>query len=120
MKRRSFIGTGSAALLAGTVNGCGEKTTGNLSVSENGNLAGYSLEELREQFRHDLFDEFLPFAVKYVVDNEYGGFMCNADRDGTRVSTDKSTWNEGRGIWVFSYLYNNVDPDPKWLEIAGK
>ena len=122
MKRRSFMGasTGAATLITGAGNCFSERTAAPVSVTENGTLAGFSLEELREHFRHDLFDEFLPFVVEHVVDHEYGGFMCNVDRDGTRASTDKSTWNEGRGIWVFSYLYNNVDPNPKWLEIAGK
>ena len=85
-----------------------------------GNLAGYTLEELREIYRKDLFDEFLPFVENYVIDHEYGGFICNVDREGARLKTDKSTWNEGRGTWVFSFLYNNIDPDPKWLSAARK
>jgi len=112
-------GTGTAALLTATGT-AHSASTDTPSVSGDGKLAGLSLEELREQLRADLFDEFLPFAEKFIVDHERGGFMCGVDRDGSSISTDKSTWNQGRGIWTFSHLYNTVDPDPKWLEIAGK
>ena len=125
MKRRSFFGTtaGTAVFLAGT-NGCtgrnSKKQDNSLSVTVDCKLAGYTLEELHEMYRQDLFDEFLPFVEKYVNDREYGGFMTNVDRDGTRIDTEKSAWNEGRGIWVFSYIYNHIDRDSKWLEIARK
>ena len=77
-----------------------------------------TLEELREQYRYDLFDDFLPFLDKFVIDHEHGGFMCNTDRDGTNITKNKRAWYEGRGIWVYSFLYNNFEPNPKYLEIA--
>jgi mannose/cellobiose epimerase-like protein (N-acyl-D-glucosamine 2-epimerase family) len=46
--------------------------------------------------------------------------MCNAKPDGTVLSTGKRAWYEGRGIWVYSFLYNKIDPDPKYLEVATK
>ncbi|MBN1291006.1 MAG: AGE family epimerase/isomerase, partial [Candidatus Latescibacteria bacterium] len=125
MNRRFFLtaGTGTATYLYG-INGCTRQNSKDRdsvhSVTIDGKLAGFTLEELREKYRYDLFEEFLPFTEKFVVDHEYGGFMANVDRDGTRVDTEKSTWNEGRGIWVFSYLYNNIDRNRKWLEIARK
>ncbi len=85
-----------------------------------GQLAGMTLEELREEHRHWLFDDFLPFMDRYVVDHEYGGFMCTVDRDGTRISGDKRTWYEGRGIWVYSFLFNRIDPNPAYLDIARR
>lgn len=83
-------------------------------------LAGYSLEELRELYRYDLFDDYMPFIYEHVVDHEYGGFMCNTDRDGRNITGNKRTWFEGRGIWVCSHLYNTLDPDPKHVAIARK
>ncbi len=62
----------------------------------------------------------LPFMEKYVIDHDLGGFMCTVDRDGKQISSDKSAWYEGRGIWTYSYLYNKVDPNPKYLETARK
>jgi N-acylglucosamine 2-epimerase len=82
--------------------------------------AGLALEKLRDQYRHDLFDDFLPFMEKYVVDHDYGGFLCNTDRDGTKLSTQKTAWYEGRGIWVYSFLYNHLAKERKYLEVARK
>jgi mannose/cellobiose epimerase-like protein (N-acyl-D-glucosamine 2-epimerase family) len=125
MKRRQFLGAavGAGSLLT-ALPGCstGEKqrAAGKLKAVEDGQLAGLSLKALREQYWSDLFDDFLPFMERYVIDYEYGGFMCNADRDGTRVSTDKSIWFEGRGIWVYSFLYNNLAKEEKYLDVARK
>ena len=123
MNRRRFITTsaGSAAILAGA-DGCRiEKIQkGSNSPADGTRLAGLTLEELREQYRYDLFDDFLPFMEKYVIDHELGGFMCNTDRDGTNVSTNKGAWYEGRGIWVYSFLYNKVKNDPKYFDVARK
>jgi len=81
---------------------------------------GLVLEKLREQCRSELFEDFLPFMDKYVIDREYGGFMCHTDRDGTRISTAKRAWFEGRGIWVYSFLHNQFTRDPKHLDVARK
>lgn len=78
------------------------------------------LKQLREQYRYDLFEDFLPFMDKYVIDPQYGGFMCNTDRDGTNLSHRKETWFEGRGIWVYSFLYNHFGRNEHYLEVARK
>ncbi len=91
-----------------------------LSVTDHGKLAGRTLPELRGQYRHDLFDDFLPFMDKHVVDHELGGFMCNTGRDGTHVNTNKNSWYVGRGIWVYSFLYNELAREEKYLEVARK
>ncbi len=83
-------------------------------------LADQSLAELRELYRYDLFDDYLPFEEKHVVDHELGGFMCNTDRAGNNLSTEKNTWYEGRGIWVHSFLHNNFGKSERNLEIARK
>ena len=124
MKRRSFINASGATAAAATIGiGCnsgGGQSDGTPAASTPLTLAGRTLEELREQYRYDLFDDFLPFQEKYVVDHELGGFMCNTDRDGTNITQNKRAWYEGRGIWVYSYLYNNFEQAPRYLEIARK
>jgi len=126
MKRRKFL-TGSAVLSSGLLmatNSCGtkegKKVSGGQSASKVDKLAGKTLEELLKEYRYYLFDDFLPFMDKHVIDHEYGGFMCNTLRDGTNVTQDKRAWYEGRGIWVYSFLYNKLKKDPKYLEIAQK
>jgi len=76
------------------------------------------LKQLRDQYRRDLFDDFLPFMEKYVIDPEFGGFRCNTDHFGNRLNHNKSSWFEGRGTWVYSFLYNNFRRDQKYLDIA--
>ena len=126
MNRRKFL-TGSAVTASGLlmgINGCntkeGKKVSEDNSVAKIDKLAGQTIEQLLEQYRYYLFDDFLPFMDKYVIDHEYGGFMCNTDRNGTNITQNKRAWYEGRGIWVYSFLYNKVKNDPKYLEIAGK
>jgi len=99
-------------------------TTGSIqsvkSVIGDGKLAGMSFHGLLDKYRHDLFEDYLPYLNKYAVDHEYGGFMCNAYPDGTRIDTDKRAWYEGRGLWVFSCLYNRLGTDPVHYEFARK
>ena len=121
MKRREFFGAvaGTTALLAQGCDWEKEKRTNTNSTTVT-ELVGLSLEELLKQYRYYLFDDFLPFLDKYVIDHEYGGFMCNTDRDGTNITTNKTAWYEGRGIWVYSFLYNKIAREQKYLDIARK
>lgn len=82
--------------------------------------AGLPLIQLREQFQRELFDEFVPFMDRYIIDHELGGFCCHADRDGTRLSGEKVTWYQGRGVWVYAFLYNHFGRDERYLEVARK
>lgn len=81
-------------------------------------LAGMGLQELRERYRAELFETYLPFWDKYGIDREYGGFMCALDHDGTRVNDNKFHWFQGRAIWVYSFLYNHFGRDSRYLMIA--
>lgn len=79
-----------------------------------------SFEQLRDRYRRELFDEQLPFWDRFGIDHEHGGFCCLLDYDGRRVSDEKFTWFQGRGLWVYSFLYNHLDPSPEHLEVARK
>lgn len=80
-----------------------------------------SFRYYRQRYHSDLFDTFLPNMDRYVIDHELGGFMCDADiRTGARLTTRKRAWYEGRGIWLYSFLYHHLKQDPAWLEIARK
>jgi mannose/cellobiose epimerase-like protein (N-acyl-D-glucosamine 2-epimerase family) len=78
-----------------------------------------NLSAMREQYRNDLFHDYLPFIEKFVIDREYGGFRCSVRPNGELVSPVKRAWFEGRGTWVFSFLYNNVAKEQKYLDIAA-
>jgi N-acylglucosamine 2-epimerase len=121
MERRKFIKTSLAGSAFGLSN-CAVRIEGEGPARNEGQgkLAGLSLEQLRDLYRYYLFEDFLPFMDKYVIDHQYGGFMCNTDRDGTNLSGNKLAWFEGRGIWVYSFLYNNFARNEKHLEVARK
>ena len=46
--------------------------------------------------------------------------MCYLYDDGSVENDRKDIWYQGRAIWVYSFLYNYIDPNPRWLEIARK
>ncbi len=83
-------------------------------------LAAFDFEAMRTQYRRDLFEDYLPFHERFVIDHEHGGFMCWVRPDGERVSTEKKTWFEGRGIWVYSFLYNHIAREQKYLDVAER
>jgi len=80
-----------------------------------------ALLELRDKYHSELFGNFLPNMDKLIIDHELGGFMCDIDnKKGKLLSTKKRAWFEGRGIWLYSFLYNHFGNDPGYLEIATK
>lgn len=84
-------------------------------------LAGMDLQKLHNRYSNELFNRFLPSMEKLSVDNEYGGFICDVDISaGKVINYTKRTWYQGRGIWVYSFLYNNFKKDSRYLEIARK
>ena len=62
----------------------------------------------------------LPFLAKWVIDPQHGGFMCSTDRDGTNLNQTKRTWDQGRGLWVYSFLYNNLERKDAHLDVARR
>ncbi len=119
MNRREFIVTtlGSCVMEIAKGKPAGRKSLRHANGDEK-QLAGMSLTELRDQYRHDLFDDCLPLMDKYVVDHQYGGFLCNVNSDGTHPDEIKETWFLGRGTWVYAFLYNHFGKNPQHLEVA--
>ena len=75
-------------------------------------------QELISIYRDGLLENTLPFWRKHGVDHEYGGFITSLDLDGSIVDTDKSVWQQGRFTWFLGELFNNVDRNIEWLELA--
>jgi len=123
MKRRNFIDTSLlSAFAAGNVmlSACSERNKTSKPVFPVENMNKNFLDDLKKSYRYYLFEDFLPFMDKHVIDHEYGGFMCETDRDGRNITKNKRAWYEGRGIWVYSFLYNNFGKEKKYLAIAEK
>jgi N-acylglucosamine 2-epimerase len=74
--------------------------------------------ELRALFRITLLNDVVPFWLTHSLDQECGGFFNMLDRDGSVYDTDKAMWLQGRGIWLFSTLYNTLELRSEWLDAA--
>ena len=73
---------------------------------------------LAQQYKNELFENIIPFWEKHSIDKECGGFYTCLDRYGKVFDTDKFIWLQGRQVWLFSALYNNMEKNEKWLDIA--
>lgn len=80
--------------------------------------ANVSLSSLADTYRRELVDNILPFWLRHSRDEANGGFFTCLDRSGKVYDTDKFTWLQGRQVWCFSYMYNQVEPRAEWLDMA--
>ncbi len=76
------------------------------------------LHPVAERYRKALLDDVIPFWIRHSPDMEYGGFFTCLDRQGRVYDTDKFVWLQGREVWMFSHLYNNVEKRREWLDLA--
>jgi len=76
------------------------------------------IDDLLSTYRTELFDHVIPFWERHSIDHQYGGFFTCLDRDGSVYSTDKYMWLQGRAVWMFARLHNEVAQDRGWLELA--
>jgi len=74
--------------------------------------------ERKKQFKNELLNSCIPFWLNHAIDDVYGGILNCVDREGKVYSEDKSVWMQGRCGWMFSYIYNNIDNNPKYLKLA--
>jgi N-acylglucosamine 2-epimerase len=73
---------------------------------------------LAKLYRDELLNSVMPFWLEKSQDAEYGGYLTCLDRKGNVFDTDKFVWLQGREVWMFSMLYNNVEKNPAWLQCA--
>ena len=76
------------------------------------------MEKIYKKFKSELLDSCVPFWLDNAIDTEYGGILNCLDRYGKVYSEDKSVWMQGRCGYMFSYIYNNIDKNTKYLEFA--
>jgi N-acylglucosamine 2-epimerase len=76
------------------------------------------LKSLSKLYRDELLDNVLPFWLDKSQDLEYGGYFTCLDRMGNVFDNDKFIWLQGRQVWLFSMLYNNLEKNPEWLKCA--
>lgn len=70
------------------------------------------------RYREELLGKVLPFWLEKSQDTQYGGYFSCLGRDGSIYDTDKFVWLQGREVWMFSMLYNNMEKRKEWLDAA--
>ena len=77
-----------------------------------------SWSELRQFLHQHLTEHVLPFWFPKLIDQRHGGLNNCVHDDGEVLSTEKYLWSQGRALWVLSKLFNDIDQNSKWLEMA--
>ncbi len=77
-----------------------------------------TLTAYAERYRRDLVESVIPFWLTHSLDRQYGGYFTCLDRIGTPYDTRKYVWLQGRAVWMFSRLYNELEPRQEFLDAA--
>lgn len=77
-----------------------------------------NFKDLSNLYKNELLENVIPFWLKHSIDKECGGYFTCLERDGKVFDTDKFIWLQGREVWMFAMLYNNVEKKQEWLDSA--
>ena len=69
-------------------------------------------------YRNELLKHVIPFWVKRTADCDCGGYFTCFDACGKLTDKTKYVWFQGRQLWMFSALYNEVEPNERWMALA--
>ncbi|KKN17731.1 hypothetical protein LCGC14_0962940, partial [marine sediment metagenome] len=76
------------------------------------------MKHYAEIYKRELLEEVIPFWERHSPDTQYGGyFTCLTDK-GEVYDTDKFLWLQARQVWMFSKLYQEVEPLVAWKRMA--
>ncbi|MCY7285718.1 MAG: AGE family epimerase/isomerase [Cyanobacteria bacterium CAN_BIN43] len=78
-----------------------------------------NFQQLAVLYKNTLLNNVIPFWEQHSIDWEQGGYFTCLDRQGKVYDTDKFIWLQNRQVWIFSMLYNQVEPREDWLKIAA-
>lgn len=76
------------------------------------------MKEYTHLYKKELLENIIPFWTNHSIDHEFGGYFTCLDRAGNVFDTDKFAWLQGRQVWTYAMLYNQVEQNPQWLDIA--
>ncbi len=76
------------------------------------------MKHYAELYKEELLEQIVPFWMRHSKDEKNGGFFTCLDQFGRVFDTDKFMWLQGRQVWLFSMLYNNVERRQEWLDMA--
>ena len=71
-----------------------------------------------ERYHTELLDRVLPFWLRHSLDRQHGGYFTCLTREGAIYDSRKYIWLQGRAVWMFSKVYNELDRRPEYLDAA--
>ncbi len=77
-----------------------------------------ALNKYANQYKTELLENVIPFWMTYSADKKFGGYFTCLTRTGDVFDTDKFMWLQGREVWIFAALYNQVEKKEEWLNMA--
>jgi len=72
----------------------------------------------KDLYRKELLENIIPFWENNSRDDIFGGYYTCLDRKGKVFDTDKFIWLQGRQLWFFSMIYNQIEKRQTWLGMA--
>lgn len=81
-------------------------------------MVNVNFKQIASRYEKELRENCLPFRLENSQDKEFGGYYSCLNRDGSVYDTDKFIWLQGREVWMFAMLYNNVEKNQEWLDCA--
>ena len=76
------------------------------------------LTKYKDVYQKELMDNIIPFWEINSPDSKYGGYFTCLDRQGKIFDTDKFMWLQGRQLWFFSMIFNQIEKRQAWLDMA--
>jgi N-acylglucosamine 2-epimerase len=76
-----------------------------------------NFKQLRQSYFETLVADIVPFWVRHAIDANRGINTCLTD-EGRLLSRDRWSWSQWRAVWTFARLYNQIEPQTEWIEIA--
>ena len=91
---------------------------GRLVIGHVDNRGLQPLDTYARRYRTELTGRIIPFWLRHSLDREHGGYFTCLTRDGSVYDPRKYVWLQGRAVWMFSKLYNELEPRPEYLDAA--
>ncbi len=76
------------------------------------------MNKYSEIYKEELINNIIPFWMENSKDEQCGGFYTCLARDGSVFDTDKFLWLQGRQVWTFATLYNQLEAKSEYLDMA--
>lgn len=76
------------------------------------------IKEYAEFYEKHIMEEVMPFWDMRCIDRQCGGYFTCFDREGNLTDDKKYVWFQGRQLYIYSLLYNEVESREDWLEKA--